>query len=54
MTCMVSFGCSDDFIRVPYLGLELTMHVNKSQIHLMKQSLLEGQGSFKKFKNSAE
>jgi hypothetical protein len=25
--------------RVPYLGLELTMHVLKSQIHLARQSL---------------
>jgi hypothetical protein len=25
--------------RVPYLGLELTMHVIKSQIHLVRQSL---------------
>jgi hypothetical protein len=25
--------------RVPYLGLELTRHVIKSQIHLAKQSL---------------
>jgi hypothetical protein len=26
-------------VRVPYLGLELTMHVIKSQIHLVRQSL---------------
>ncbi len=25
--------------RVPYLGLELTMHVLKRQIHLVRQSL---------------
>ncbi len=25
--------------RVPYLGLELTMHVLKSQVHLVRQSL---------------
>jgi hypothetical protein len=25
--------------RVPYLGLELTMHVIESQIHLVRQSL---------------
>jgi hypothetical protein len=28
--------------RVPYLGLELTMNVIKSQIHLVKQSLSPG------------
>jgi hypothetical protein len=27
------------FNRVPYLGLEMTMHVLKSQIHLVRQSL---------------
>jgi hypothetical protein len=25
--------------RVPYLGLELTIHIIKSQIHLVRQSL---------------
>jgi hypothetical protein len=27
--------------RAPYLGLELTMHVLKSQIHLARQSLFK-------------
>jgi hypothetical protein len=32
--------------RVPYLGLELTIHVIKSQIHLVRQSLFKRRSYF--------
>jgi hypothetical protein len=37
--------------RVPYLGLELTRHAIKSQIHLVGQSLKKAQLSVQIFKN---